>query len=362
MSSAPLTSFEFPYRANSLNLFRLVLAFLVLVAHGYYIVGRDDSPGFNGENLGGWAVIGFFVLSGFLITRSRFRADPGTFLLHRIARIMPAFVVCLLVTALVFGPIATLALHGTLDGYVTTGPTPIQYVWGNLFLHIDQYQIGVSLSDVPYPNAWNGSLWTLYFEFLCYLSVWVLGFFAIYRRSVLVVATLWVATVGVRAVIGFGIVAAPDGDFDLFARLLPYFLGGSLIYLIVNRWGITPAFAWGMIPVAAVLMVFVPVVGGPLAAPLLGYVLLYLSTIVPQPGWVAQNDVSYGFYIYAWPIQQLVVVFGGGTLPMPVYILVTTVITFALAWASWVLVERPMIGLARGSHKPAGALAASPAA
>ena len=92
---------EYPYRRNSLNLFRLILAFLVLVAHGYYIVGRDDSPGFNGENLGGWAVIGFFVISGFLITRSRFRTDPGTFLVHRIGRIMPAFIVCLLLTATV---------------------------------------------------------------------------------------------------------------------------------------------------------------------------------------------------------------------------------------------------------------------
>ncbi|WP_309103239.1 acyltransferase [Microbacterium sp.] len=341
---------EFPYRKNSLNLFRLLLAFLVLLAHGYYIVGRSDSPGFNGENLGGWAVIGFFVISGFLITRSRFRTDAGTFLVHRIARIMPAFVVCLLVTAFGFGPVAQLITHGSLAGYLTTGPTPLEYIWGNFFLHIDHYQIGSSLSDVPYPNAWNGSLWTLYFEFLCYLTVWLLGGLGIYRRSVVFVGALWVVSVLVRAAMAWGITGGLDEDFGLFARLLPYFLGGSLIYLVVHRWGLVPMIGILSIPVATALMVFVPVVGGPLAAPLIGYALLYLSTIVAQPPWVARNDVSYGFYIYAWPVQQLVVILGGAALGMPLYVAITTVGTFALGWLSWMFVERHFIRLAKGAR------------
>lgn len=343
---------EFPYRRNSLNLFRLVLAFLVLLAHGYYIVGRDDSPGFNGENLGGWAVIGFFVISGFLITRSRFRADAGSFLVHRIARIMPAFVVCLLVTAFVFGPIAQVLTQGSIAGYLTNGPTPLEYIWGNFFLHIDHYQIGSSLATVPYPDAWNGSLWTLYFEFLCYLVVWVLGGLAIYRRSLVFVGGLWLASVLIRAAMAAGITGGLDEDFGLFTRLLPYFLGGSLIYLIVHRWGLMPIVGIICIPVAAVLMVFVPVVGGPLAAPIIGYALLYLSTVIPQPAWIARNDVSYGFYIYAWPVQQLVVILGGAAFGMLLYVLITSVVTFALGWLSWILVERHFIRLAKGTRSP----------
>ncbi|MGL3149844.1 acyltransferase family protein [Microbacterium sp. A82] len=339
---------EFPYRANSLNLFRLILAFLVLVAHAFFTAGYDWSPGFNGENLGGWAVIGFFVISGFLITRSRLRTDAGTYLVHRIARIMPAFLVCLLVTAFVFAPIAMLATHGTLSGYLTTGPTPLEYIWGNLFLHIDHYGIGQSLSAVPYANTWNGSLWTLYFEFICYLIVWVLGALAIFRRSVLLVAALWAGSVLVRIVTAMGITGGLNGDFELLARLLPYFLGGSLIYLIVQRWGFVPLIGLVSIPIAAVLMVFVPVAGGPLAAPFLGYALLYLSTIVRQPQWIAKNDVSYGFYIYAWPMQQLVLIFGGAQFGIVVYILITTVVTALLATASWLFVERPVMRLARG--------------
>ncbi|WP_424935294.1 MULTISPECIES: acyltransferase family protein [Bacteria] len=351
--SALLTRASFPYRDNSLNLFRLLLAFLVLVAHGYYIVGRSDSPGFNGENLGGWAVIGFFVISGFLITRSRFRTDPGTFLLHRVARIMPAFLVCLIVTAFVFGPVAQLMTHGSLAGYLTTGPTPLQYIWSNLFLHIDTYQIGETLSTVPYPNAWNGSLWTLYFEFLCYLTVWVLGGLAIYRRSIVFVATVWALSVLVRGAGLLGVNGGMDTDFDLFARLLPSFLGGSLLYLIIERWGLSRAIGLLSIPVAAVLMVFVPGLGAPLAAPFLGYALLTLSTIVPQPAWIARNDVSYGFYIYAWPVQQLTVVFGGAALGLVLYTAITTIVTLVLAWASWTLVERRAMRAVRAKRSDA---------
>ncbi|WP_067198419.1 acyltransferase family protein [Microbacterium sp. XT11] len=351
MSRRLLRASEFPYRENSLNLFRLVLAFLVLLAHAFYIVGRDDSPGFNGENLGGWAVIGFFVISGFLITRSRFRTDPGTFLVHRIARIVPAFIVCLIVTAFVFGPAAQMMAHGSLAGYLTNAPTPLEYIWGNLFLHVDQYQIGSSLSTVPYPDAWNGSLWTLYFEFLCYLTVWLLGGLAIYRRSIVFVAFLWVVSVVVRILSAAGIDGGLDGDFALFARLLPYFLGGSLIYLVIQRWGLVPLIGLLAIPLAAVLMVFVPVAGGPVAAPLIGYALLYLATVVPQPRWVARNDVSYGFYIYAWPVQQLVVLAGGAALGIAVYVLITVVVTFVLAWLSWTLVERRFMRIARGASR-----------
>lgn len=358
--SPPLSSArEYPYRDNSLNLFRLILAFLVLVAHAFFTAGYGWSPGFNGENLGGWAVIGFFVISGFLITRSRLRTDAGTYLVHRIARIMPAFLVCLLVTALVFAPVALLATHGSLAGYASTGPTPLEYIWGNLFLHVSQYGIGESLSTVPYPNTWNGSLWTLYFEFICYLIVWVLGALAVFRRSVLLVAALWAASVLVRIATAAGITGGLDGDFELLARLLPYFLGGSLIYLIVQKWGFVPLIGLVSIPIAAVLMVFVPVAGGPLAAPLIGYALLYLATVVPQPGWIARNDISYGFYIYAWPMQQLVLIFGGAQFGIVVYILLTTVVTTAFATASWFLVERPIMRRARGRTARRTAVASS---
>lgn len=344
----------FPYRRNSLNLFRLILAALVLYAHAYYIAGVEGSPGFNGENLGGWAVAGFFVLSGFLITRSRFRTSAGAYLLHRVARIFPAFLVCLVLTAFVFAPIALILQQGGLAGFLSTPVTPFQYVWGNITLYVHQYTIGVTLADVPYPGVWNGSLWTLYFEFLCYIVTWVLGAFAIYRRSIVAVALIWAATVAVRAVTVLWTTAGLDGDFVQFVRLFSFFAGGALAYMVINRWGLSRTLGLAGIPVAALLMVFVPVIGGQLAGPILAYALLTLATLIPQPRWIASNDVSYGFYIYAWPVQQLVFVAGGMAFGFPAYIGITVVVTFALAWASWVFVERPAMARVRPRSQRAG--------
>lgn len=337
----------YPYRRNSLNMFRLILAGLVLFAHSWYIAGQGSGPSIQGENLGGWAVAGFFVLSGFLITRSRIRTSPGEYLLHRVARIYPAFVVVLFVTAFLFAPIALLIEQGSLSGFLTTPITPFQYVWGNLALHIDHYAIGVTLQTVPYPGAWNGSLWTLFYEFLCYLVVWVLGFAAVFRRSPIVVAILFVLSVVTYALIGVASRAGLDGSFELFARLLPFFLGGSLVYFLIERSGVNRLLGIGALIVTVLLIVFIPRWGGQASAPFLAYGLLSLSTWIPQPRWVARNDVSYGFYIYAWPVQQLTVLVGGATIGMPLYILVTVLVTFALAWLSWVVVERPAMLLVR---------------
>lgn len=337
----------YPYQANSLNLFRLILAALVLFAHSWYVAGRGSGPSIQGENLGGWAVAGFFVLSGFLITRSRLRTTPGEYLLHRVARIYPAFLVVLLVTAFVFAPIALLVQQGSLGGFLTTPISPFQYVWGNLPLYIDHYAVGATLQSAPYPDAWNGSLWTLFYEFLCYLTVWVLGFVALFRRSPLMVALLWIVSVAVYASIGLASRIGLDSSFDLFARLLPFFLGGSLMYFLIERYGINRSLGIAALLAALAVIWLIPRWGGQASAPLLAYGLLSLSTWVPQPGWIARNDVSYGFYIYAWPVQQLTVLFGGDDLGMPLYLVLTVVGTFALAWFSWVLVERPAMLLVR---------------
>lgn len=349
----------YPYRRNSLNLFRLILAALVLFAHSWYIAGRGSGPSLQGENLGGWAVAGFFVISGFLITRSRLRTTPGDYLLHRVARIYPAFIVVLLVTAFIFAPLALLIQNGSLTGFLSTPITPFQYVWGNIGLHVDHYDIGATLRTVPYPGAWNGSLWTLYFEFLCYLVVWVLGFIGLFRRSFILVTILWAFSVAVYAKIGIAHRLGLDGDVDLFARLLPFFLGGAVVYFVVERYGISPILGAAALLGAVAAIALVPRWGGQLAAPLLAYGLLSLSMWIPQPGWIARNDISYGFYIYAWPMQQLTVLAGGAAFGMTVFILVTVVLTSACAWLSWVAIERPVMKRVRPA-KPAGEPQATP--
>lgn len=350
-----LSGTPYPYRENSLNLFRLILAAAVLFAHSFYITGAGVGPHVQGENLGGWAVAGFFVISGFLITRSRLRTEPGAYLLHRIARIFPAFTVCLIVTIAVFAPVAHLIAFGTLHGYLSTPTTPLQYFWGNITLYIDSYSIGDTLHSVPYAGAWNGSLWTLFYEFCCYVIVWLLGGLALFRRGPWLAFAAWLVSVGVWAWISAFQHLGLDDSFSLLSKLAPFFLGGAFVYFLVERHGINTALGIASLVGALPLILLVPHYGGQLAAPLLAYGILWLATVVPQPTWVARNDVSYGFYIYAWPVQQLIVLLGGAALGLGAYMLVAGLITFAFAWLSWVTVERRAMALVRPSRRAAAA-------
>ena len=333
-------------RTNSLNLIRLALALLVLVAHGFYLSGAGTGPSFQGENLGGWAVFGFFTISGYLITASRFANPLGRYLVLRVARIYPAFVVCLLVTAGVFAPIAWAAEGRDWSGFLTTPTTPPAYVLEDLALRINAYDVAGTPSAVPYPGAWKGSLWTLYFEFLCYLLVGLLVCLHIVRRHPWLLGLAFAVSVLAWATAdAWGPGAYPD--LVLLARLLPAFLGGALVHVAIRGQPLRTPVALAAITLAATLVVTVDHWGAQLASPLIAYALLWLSTVLPSPPVARRHDISYGAYIYAFPVQQLLVYAGAHRLGLVGYDVLAALATAAVAVVSWRLVERPALRWAR---------------
>lgn len=337
-------------RANSLNLIRLVLALAVLFAHSWHIVGAGHGPTFQGENLGGWAVAGFFGISGYLITASRFGNRIGPYLVHRVARIFPAFIVCLVVMAFVFAPIAYLVQRGSLDGFMSTPTTPLNSVFANLSLRIVSYDVAGTPAGVPYPGAWNGSLWTLYFEFMCYLLVALLGFLPMVRKSPWPIIAAFILSVLLWANMELlRPLMQSNTDFELAARLIPYFLGGAVVQVLSPRIGIHRVAGLVAVLIAAAFIVWVPGFGGQLAAPFIAYSLLWISTWLPQPVVVSKHDISYGAYIYAFPVQQMLAVFGAHHWGVWWFTLAATLLTVPLAAASWRLLERPIMRRAKKS-------------
>jgi peptidoglycan/LPS O-acetylase OafA/YrhL len=344
-------------RDNALNLIRLVLAAAVLFAHAFYITGAGVGPHVDGENVGGWAVFGFFALSGYLITGSRLNNPLGTYLVHRIARIMPAFWVNLVVTAFAFAPIGYWVQHRTLSGFLTTGTTPLQYVFANGLLQISAYDVAGTPAGVPYPGAWNGSLWSLYYEFLCYLVIGGLAVLAWVRRSPWGVGVAFgvsvVAHVGMTRA---GFLLGGDADAVLLTKLLPLFLGGALIQVLGDRVRLHWAAALGSAGVVAAAVAVLDGWGAQLTAPLTAYVLLWLGAVIRSPRLVQRHDVSYGVYIYAFPVQQLLALAGlQDHAPIAVSMLAAAVLTVPLAVASWLLVERPVMRAARRTTQTAPA-------
>ena len=77
----------------------------------------------------------------------------------------------------------------------------------------------------------------------------------------------------------------------------------------------------------------------------LAYFLVGLSTYVQSPKLQFRTDISYGMYIYAFPIQQVLALAGLAVLPQPVFWIVATIITALPAYASWMLIERNALKL-----------------
>ncbi|MCX2746511.1 acyltransferase [Arthrobacter sp. MI7-26] len=345
---APMIGNRLDPRRNSLNLIRLVLAFMVLLAHSWHIVGDGNGWGFRGENLGGWAVAGFFGISGYLITASRFSNRIGPYLVHRVARIFPAFIVCLVVMAFGFAPIAYVIQHGSLQGFMHAPTTPLNSIFANMTLHIVSYDIAGTPAGVPYAKAWNGSLWTLYFEFLCYLLIALIGFLPLFKKTPWPIVGAFAMSVAIWANIdSLKPYLQSNLDFELAARLVPYFLGGAVVQVLSSRIGIHKVAGPVAIVLAGLSIFLVDGFGGQLAAPFITYGLLWISTWLPQPALVARHDISYGAYIYAFPVQQLLAVFGGFHWGVWWFTLAATVCTIPLAAASWFFVERPVMRRAK---------------
>lgn len=338
-SSSSLAA-RFDPRRNNLDVLRLALALLVLVDHGV-VLSTGTHRTWGRSAVGDFAVDGFFVLSGFLITRSYVSLNSfGRYVWHRALRILPAFWTCLLLTVFVAAPLAALLTGRPLSTPFTTQPSAWRYLLTNAGLLINQYDIGGLLGANPNPFVFNGSLWTLFFEAGCYAVVAGLGVVGLLtmRRG------RWVVT-GL-AVLVWGLTLAQEagasvliGDSTL--RLLLAFLVGASAWLLADRVPMRSGLA--VLAAAALLVSAVTLdnyrlVGIVPAA----YLLLWLGTCLP-PTPPLRRDLSYGIYIYHWPVLQLMAAGALLGLPVPVFIAVGAVLTALLALASWRFVEHPAL-------------------
>lgn len=158
-------------RANNFDALRLVAAFLVLVSHSFPIAGDAEPVSSGGLTIGAFGVCIFFAISGFLVTQSWIRQPRvGRFVIKRCLRIFPALAGVLVVTTYVLGPVVTSL---SLSEYLSN-PATHAYAVHNLSLRTDYLLPGV-FETVPYPNAVNGSLWTLPIEMRAYVAIAIIG-------------------------------------------------------------------------------------------------------------------------------------------------------------------------------------------
>ena len=359
---------SFDPRRNSLNFIRLVLAVAVIFSHTVALGGFRNAGNhyIRIGSLGSVAVYGFFGISGFLIAGSAERNGTGRYLWQRFLRIFPAFWVCLIVTAFVFGVIGWYHVnppgvtHCGLSCYIRQPNGPLGYIAHNSWLRINQSQIAHTLPGGIFGAVWNGSLWTLFYEFLCYLLLAVLALVGILQRRRLVVAVtlaVWMAEIVITSVphLDAEFNAVHHIDLCNLLSFVPAFLAGSLVYLYRDRIPDSGWLAWACLAVVAGGYLL-PVGGGipdltltasDLTVVFLAYPLLWLGLHLPLQRVGRQNDYSYGVYIYAFPVQQLLALWGVARWGYWPYALTAVAATAPLAVASWWLVEKHALRLKR---------------
>lgn len=326
-------------RDNALNFVRLVLAGSVIFGHTYPITGTN--PSWPSVELAGWAVNGFFAASGYLIAGSRMRLNFWPYMWRRAMRIFPAFWIVLAVTAFIFAPISTLASgrpYSPFDG--------VNYVVQNLALRLGELGIGSTLSGTPHPDSWNGSLWTLYFEFGAYIAAGLLLGLGIVRKNMAPTLALLLVVLSAAVAVGFGSdLPGILGEAVPAARLWSFFVAGMLIYTFRERLGTSPAVGVTAAALFAVTWVFgIQSWAGQMPFALL---VLWIGAALPVRLGV-KNDISYGVYIYAFPVQQLLVVFGFSALFGAEWsAALALALTVPLAFASWRWVEKPFQDLSK---------------
>ncbi len=265
---------------------------------------------FHTVTLGGTAVAGFFLLSGYLISQSMTRSTAMKDYLHRrVLRIVPGYIVAYILSFFVLGAILDLNIMNYLK----------QAIVYMAFLH-EPPVFGAQEFSINY-HTLNGALWTIGYEFRCYIIVAVLSLSGILKKGWKIVA-LTIMMVTMATVVSFPsigstldeVVKIPGSALILgipsrTVFFTAIFLVGSVIFLYRDE--ILPRLTgWVAAGVtgALVLVLFVPYIAS-VALPVLGAVpLFWLAMRCDFGRFQSINDrwdISYGTYLYGWPAAMI---------------------------------------------------------
>ncbi len=331
--------------ANNFDIIRIIFAWLVIVSHSYVLLGNKGCDPLceltnHYINLSYFGVKGFITISGFLIFKSLERSpNVLDYLWKRVLRIYPGLIIVLLLSVgmayLIYKP------H---QPFFKFPKEATEYILNNLTLYHNQWRIH-GVFDSNSNTAINGSLWTMGFEFFFYLVLLLLFPF---RKFKWLISSLLIITVaGLLYSNLYHIESLKHVNFKL---RVDFIVELGFFFLIGSFWA---AVEWKKIPsrtllasiafVSSILIIYFKL--NPIW---LGFSWPYLVLYIGQGSsrladWIHHHieDPSYGIYLYAFPVQQLIIYF---VQPSVMFLLwSSTIISFILGIASWKFIEKKML-------------------
>lgn len=319
---------------NNFDFVRITAALLVLFHHQFDLMSQKAYQIFP-VGYGEIGVYIFFTVSGFLVTQS-WNNDPHVlrFMARRFLRIWPGLAAVTCLAALLIGPIITAV---SLSDYFHSKLTV--HFFRTLQLDIQYFLPGVFATN-PYPNAVNGSLWTIPLEVKWYGILLIGGCLRLLKFK-------WIIFIFMvsLAVYQFGIYHSETNQIPNYNRQFGlFFVYGSCLCLFKNLWqkrlvhgliviGLLGSGFWianHHIMAVWIVLPFLVIAFGTLCLPVFNRFGRF-------------GDLSYGVYIYAFPVQQLIIWMNQGKLSLLVCLIFTIVCTLTLAFISWHCIEKPAL-------------------
>jgi len=333
--------------SNNFDFLRLLFACIVMFFH-CAAISRDlriewMSRVFNAE----LAVQGFFVISGFLIFMSYTNSSNlQEYFSKRVRRIYPAYVSTIFLFAVL---LAALSSWNVWQYFSST--EFMKYIFNNLlFLNYRQPCLPGGVFAGNPLCAVNGALWTIKIEVMFYLMVpFIFWAVARYRnRKMAILIGIYIASAMyhiyfshiqinselARQLPGQLMFFVSGGAayfyFNEFTRYRNILFVPSLVLFIVYHWTVSPVLYYFYSLALSVFVVYA------------AYYLRYLGNF----GKI--GDLSYGIYIYHFPIIQIFVYFQLFAINPAGSVIAVTLCTALLSFFSWHIIEKQF--LKRSSH------------
>lgn len=330
---------------NNFDLLRFLFAGTVCLVHVYQLSGYKELEVVSIFLSSKIAVEAFFVVSGFLIFMSYERSSStGSYVVKRIRRILPAYIVVVMLCAL------GLMFISSMSHSEYFSSKWVKYVLANIsFLNFIQHSLpGVFEGNKI--DAVNGALWTLKIEVMFYFSV---PFFVyLFRRFNCLIILVFVYCFSVIYVLIFSHLAesSNSGLYAVLSRQLPgqlsYFMAGAFFYYYLHIFEKKSRYFVFFAILSLAINTTIPL---PFIEPFaIATLVIFFGLFLYMGNFGKFGDTSYGVYILHFPIIQIFLNQGWFKESPWLFLTGIIVITFVGAMFMWHFVEKKF--LHRGSH------------
>lgn len=336
---------------NSFTILSVVMSIMIIYYHCYPLffgITSKKSDIFTelmGISLGEVIVGAFFVISGFMIITSLNNSkNIAEYLKKRFIKIFPPLIFCLLICALVIAPI--LSDIPKWD-FIKSTKLYSRYIFDNIFLWKNtQYGIADVFINNPYPAAINGSIWTIKHQFFMYILIIAINFAILkknkeyYKYFCFIILVITMVSFTGRYDLFFKNLSKNFNDIGIFVegsqllKLICYFCMGVFFNIYSDRIIIKNKYA--SFSLLLLILCRKTIVIRCLCLLIIPYITIYLGTLKSK---IKLTDISYQIYIWAFPIQQMIMYYLGGKINLYVYIALSISMTCAVAYVTYYITE-----------------------